>query len=215
MKVKLFKTLWGHDGDLDAAISLAKAAGFEGIESPAPTDDKVRKTFFETIEACGLDWICEVSTCTPEGKYVPFPGRSAAEHLESLEEAVVACLEGSPRFVNVMGGWDGWKFEEAVKFHEGVVRLERRLGISISIETHRGRYSASPWLMREVLHEVPDLKVTCDFSHWCVVSERLLLDEEPGILALASRHAYHVHARVGYAQGAQVPDPRAPESAIM
>ena len=67
--------------------------------------------------------------------------------------------------------------------------------------------------MREVLHEVPDLKVTCDFSHWCVVSERLLLDEEPEILELMAKHAFHVHARVGYTQGAQVPDPRAPEYA--
>jgi hypothetical protein len=31
------------------------------------------------------------------------------------------------------------------------------------------------------------------------------------VLALAISRARHVHARVGYAQGPQVPDPRAPE----
>jgi hypothetical protein len=41
------------------------------------------------------------------------------------------------------------------------------------------------------------------------VCERLPDDESA--LALAISRARHVHARVGYAQGPQVPDPRAPE----
>jgi sugar phosphate isomerase/epimerase len=209
--VRLFKTLWGHEGTVAEAVTLAKEAGFEGVEAPVPMAEDERVTFFQELGDSGLDWISEVSTCTPEGKYVPLPGRSAEEHLESLENGLVRSLEGRPRMVNVMGGWDGWNFDEALKFHEGVLALEERYEVPISVETHRGRFSVSPWLMRDVLARLPDLRLTCDFSHWCVVSERLLLDEEPGILALAARHAYHVHARVGYAQGAQVPDPRAPE----
>ncbi|HEY1490438.1 MAG TPA: sugar phosphate isomerase/epimerase, partial [Verrucomicrobiae bacterium] len=57
---------------------------------------------------------------------------------------------------------------------------------------------------------LPALKLTCDFSHWCVVCERLI-DTEPDIIALCAERAHHVHARVGYDQGAQVPHPAAPE----
>jgi hypothetical protein len=54
------------------------------------------------------------------------------------------------------------------------------------------------------------LKLTCDFSHWCVVCERLI-DTELDVLALCAERAHHIHARVGYDQGPQVPHPAAPE----
>jgi sugar phosphate isomerase/epimerase len=211
MKATLFKTVWGHHGTFAEAIKLAKEAGFGGMEAPAPLDTGERKAFFRDLEEGGVKWIAEVSTCTPEGVFVPVPRKSAAEHLESLEQGVLRSLEGSPLFVNTMGGYDAWGFAEAMKFHEGVMELESNYGIAISVETHRGRYSHNPWLFREIMERLPGLKITCDFSHWCVVTERLILDEEPEILKLAAEHAYHIQPRVGYAQGAQVPDPRAPE----
>lgn len=211
MKASFFKTIWGHEGSVPEAIWLAKEAGFEGLEAPAPVNDAARKEFFRNLDEGGVRWIAEVSTCTPEGIFVPLPGKSAREHLESLEAGVVRSLEGNPLFVNTMGGFDGWGFTEAMRFHEGVLELEQKHGISISVETHRGRYSHNPWLMRDVLEQLPNLKITCDFSHWCVVAERLVLNEERGILELAAEHAFHIQPRVGYSQGPQVPDPRAPE----
>jgi hypothetical protein len=59
---------------------------------------------------------------------------------------------------------------------------------------------------------VPGLRLTCDFSHWVNVCERLLESEWDTILELAP-HAHHVHGRVGYPQGPQVPHPAAPEYA--
>jgi hypothetical protein len=38
-----------------------------------------------------------------------------------------------------------------------------------------------------------------------------VLDAEPALLALCAARAHHVHARVGYEQGPQVPHPAAPE----
>ncbi|MGB6220678.1 sugar phosphate isomerase/epimerase family protein [Haloferula sp.] len=211
MELKLYKTLWGHDGGLPEAIELAAAAGFSGIEGPAPLDKTERAQFFADLDDGGMEWISEVSTCTAEGKFVPMPGYSAEAHLASLEEGVRRSLEGRPLFVNTMGGYDAWSHDEAMRFHEGVIHLEEKHGIDISVETHRGRSTYSPWLTRDLLLRLPELKITCDFSHWCVVSERLILDEEPEILALAAAHAYHIQPRVGYDQGPQVPDPRAPE----
>ncbi len=211
MELKLFKTLWGHDGTLDEAILLCKEAGFQGIEAPAPLDPVEREDFFESLVNAGLQWIAEISTCTLPGVFVPLPRCSVEEHLQSLEEGIQRSLVGKPQFINTMAGYDAWRTPDAIRFFEGIVRLQDKYSIVISAETHRGRSTYSPWLTREILLAVPELRITCDFSHWCVVSERLILDEEPEILALAAKHAHHIQPRIGYDQGPQVPDPRAPE----
>lgn len=213
MELSLYKTLWGHDGGLNEAVHLCKEAGFQGIEGPAPADPTERLGFFETLGRSGLEWIAEVSTCTPPGSYVPMPGCGVNDHLESLEEGILCSLPGSPRFINTMAGYDAWSFADARRFFEGVVNLQDRHGIVISVETHRGRPTFNPWATRDLLKALPELRITCDFSHWCVVSERLVLDEFKDILALAASHAHHIQPRVGYSQGPQVPDPRAPEYA--
>jgi sugar phosphate isomerase/epimerase len=213
MELSLFKTLWGHDGSLDHAIHLCREEGFQGIEGPAPLEPGDRQAFFNTIRSSGLSWIAEISTCTPPGLYLPLPGRSAEEHLRSLEEGIIRSLAGSPLFINTMAGYDAWSFTESLRFFQGIVALQEKHGIIISVETHRGRPTFSPWLTRDLLEKLPELRITCDFSHWCVVAERLVLDEFEDILALTASRAHHIQPRVGYAQGPQVPDPRAPEHA--
>ncbi|MGJ8678000.1 MAG: sugar phosphate isomerase/epimerase family protein [Akkermansiaceae bacterium] len=213
MKLSLFKTLWGHEGSVDEALDLCKQSHFQGIEAPVPVDTTERAAFFQSLESSGMQWIAEISTCTPAGYYVPSPKHSVQQHLDSLEESVILSKEGSPLFINTMAGYDAWRAADALAFHQGVVELQDKHEIIISVETHRGRSTYSPWLTRDILKQVPDLRITCDFSHWCVVSERLILDEEAEILELAAQHAYHIQPRVGYNQGPQVPDPRAPEFA--
>ena len=89
MELSLFKTLWGHDGGLDHAIQLCREAGFQGIEGPVPLEPGEREAFFNQLREAGLEWIAEVSTCTPPGLYVPLPGCSVEQHLRSLEDGVV------------------------------------------------------------------------------------------------------------------------------
>lgn len=76
-------------------------------------------------------------------------------------------------------------------------------------ETHRGRTFYNPWTTARVLEGVDGLQLCCDLSHWVCVCERLLDDE--GILRLCAQRCLHIHARVGYEEGPQVPDPAAPE----
>jgi hypothetical protein len=85
----------------------------------------------------------------------------------------------------------------------------------------------SPWLTRDLLERHPKLRFVADFrsdasqqgmlahnvcSHWTNVAEAH--PSHPELLkvieAIAPR-VLHVHARVGYEEGPQVPDPRAPE----
>lgn len=210
MELKLFKTLWGHEGNLSEAIAACEEAGFSGIEAPVPEDTA---DFVAALRAASLDLIAEICTATDPGKYVPRPHQSVDDHLASLRKGIERSLPAAPLFINTMAGSDAWSFSEKVAFHSAIPELENEYSIAISAETHRGRSLNSPWITRDLLLEVPDLKITCDFSHFVVVSERLVLDEEAEILDLCCRHAFHLQTRVGYAQGPQVPDPRVPEYA--
>ena len=58
-----------------------------------------------------------------------------------------------------------------------------------------------------LLLRFPDLKLSCDLSHWVCITERLLTSEGE-IIVLAAEHCLHGHARVGYENGPQVADPR-------
>jgi len=213
MEIQLFKTLWGHEGALAEAAVLCQEAGFHGIEGPVPSDPGEREAFIATLGEASLDLIAEVCTATPPGFYVPTPGATPDDHLRSLREGIERSLPASPRFINTMAGSDAWTFREKVDFHAAIVSLEAEYGIAISVETHRGRPLNSAWVARDILLEVPGLKLTCDFSHFVVVAERLVMDEHPDILTLCADHAFHLQTRVGYNQGPQVPDPRAPEHA--
>ena len=56
------------------------------------------------------------------------------------------------------------------------------------------------------------MRLNCDFSHWCVVCERLVLNEEPDLLALCAERCLHAHLRIGYDQGPQHSDPEGSEA---
>jgi hypothetical protein len=61
----------------------------------------------------------------------------------------------------------------------------------------------------QVLSARPLLKLVADFSHWCCVHESLLADQAERV-ERAIHHSFAIHARIGHAEGPQVPDPRDP-----
>jgi len=210
MQLRTFKTLWGHAGSLDEAAILAKEAGFAGLEAPAVSraHDHIQ-TLAATLHAHNLQWIQEICTA---GSYVPRRNASVSEHLQDLEAQIALGKPLQPRFVNVMGGCDAWPIATSVDFFKAAMDIADKHGVICSFETHRGRSFYCPWNTVAVLQQLPDIRITCDFSHWVVVCERLL-DSEWDAVTLAAQHAHHVHGRVGYDQGPQVPHPGAPEYA--
>jgi hypothetical protein len=112
----------------------------------------------------------------------------------------------------VIGGCDAWEVDQSVRFFSEAQNIADRLGVLCSFETHRGRSFFTPWNTVKILDRLPELKVTCDFSHWAVVCERLMDCEWDSITRVAQQ-AHHIHGRVGYDQGPQVPHPGAPEYA--
>ncbi len=206
MELHIFKTLWGHTGSLEEAVAECREHGFAGIEGPAPASPAERKKFRTKLAQAGLGFIAEICTA---GSYVPDRRASAGQHLESLRRQGEAALECQPRLLTIIAGCDAWSTGESVDFFGQALAIGEELGVTTSFETHRSRSFFSPWATRDILRQLPALKLTCDFSHWCVVCERLI-DTEPEVLALCAERAHHAHARVGYDQGPQVPHPAAP-----
>lgn len=205
MKLKLVRHLWGVDGatGYEQYLPRWRETGYTAVElslrlAPDPA------AFLRFLRQSGLEWVPQVFSRDFE------PGGSVREHVDSLRLQVEECLDHEPLFINVHGGSDAWPSAQTEDFYGATLELERRLGVILSHETHRLRCFGNPWSTLAVLRRFPDLKLTCDFSHWVCVAERLLPDCGD-ILQLAAEHCHHVHARVGFEEGPQVPDPRAPE----
>jgi len=208
MNLYLFKTLWGHRGGIDDAIERACRHGFDGIEGQVPSGNKDRELFKRKLTDAGLRFIAEIYTA---GNYVPDRQATPADHLASLRCQMESSIECGPLFLTVTAGCDAWSIPESVEFFGRAMETADEFAATISFETHRSRSFFNPWITRDIVRQLPDLKLTCDFSHWCVVGERLIMDTEPDVLAFCAERAHHVHARVGYDQGPQVPHPVAPE----
>jgi hypothetical protein len=210
MTPRFFKTLWGHTAPVSEAAAQAAHAGFDGLEGPFPADPKARAAFLDALVEHDLDFIAEISTT---GYAVPDPGSTVAGHLDAFERILDHSLPAQPLFFTAMAGSDLWPFRESVAFLTRAWEIAQDRGVRIGFETHRSRSLFHPIRARELLAELPPIELTIDFSHWCVVTERLVLDEVPDVLALCAGRALHIQPRVGSDQGAQVPDPRAPEYA--
>jgi hypothetical protein len=207
MELRVFKTLWGHAGSIEDAVAAARKNAFDGIEGQAPANAELRREFKSTLCHAGLEYIAEICTA---GTYVPDRKASVADHLDSFRWQAETAIECRPRFLTVIAGCDAWPLSASVEFFGAAMEFAEQLGITASFETHRSRSMFNPWITRDLLLALPGMQLTCDFSHWCCVCERLI-DTEPDVLALCAERAHHVHARVGYDQGPQVPHPAAPE----
>ena len=205
MQLKLVRHLWGvdHTRPLEDNLPRWREVGYRAVECSLRIWPD-RAGLLRFLKNTGWDWIAQVFSNDFRG------GGSVREHLDSLRAQIEECLEHRPLFINAHSGSDTWSLAQAEDFYEAVQDLENRLGVSIAHETHRLRFFGNPWTTRPILERFPALKLTCDFSHWVCVAERLLPDCDD-IIRLAAEHCHHLHARVGFEEGPQVSDPRAPE----
>lgn len=205
MKLSLVRHLWGVDGSQGFHKHEAhwREVGYQMIEgnlrhAQHPAD--VQKLLERG------DWPLIAQVFSRDFN----PGGSVVEHLSTLKAQIEDSLRYEPVFFNAHTGADSWSMNETIDFYGQVLELERQLGVTLAHETHRLRPFGNPWITRDVLRHFPDLRLTVDLSHWVCVCERLLPDLGD-IIELLGKHCHHLHARVGYEQGPQVPDPRAPE----
>lgn len=199
MELFLVRHLWGVTQPWETCFPEFKQLGYRAIEAPIPEGaDRTRLTAL---------------LAQHEFEFVPMlftRGDTREQNLESYRRQLDDALAFKPRVITCHSGKDEWDDAENMKFYEQIVRIEERTGAAVAHETHRKRSFYNPWITSRVLSQLPTLRICCDLSHWVCVCERLL-DGCEEIIEQAAKHCLHIHARVGYAEGPQVPDPRAPE----
>ena len=200
MKLLLARHLWGLPGKFADLFPGIKKQGYEAIEVGLSEIVDQAEEFCSLLDQYGFEYIPQIFTT----------GNNVEEHVQAFQRDVRRAKVFNPRFINCHAGRDTWTFEESVQFYERVLAIEEEEGVNVAHETHRGRVLFYPTVTRLLLERFPQLKLCLDVSHWVCVCERLLEDQAE-TLAQVAEHCLHIHARVGYEEGPQVPDPRAPE----
>ncbi len=199
MKLQLVRHLWGIDLSWEVAFPKIKAEGFSAIECPLPSPEEATR-FVGLLKEHGFDYVAMAFS----------GGADVKAHLASYRQQLDRAQRLGAIKLNCHSGVDGWSSAEADAYFKEALTIEASSGLTVAHETHRGRQLFNPWQTRDLLDRHPNLKLCADFSHWVVVAERLLTGCDD-IIALAASRTVHLHSRVGYEQGPQVPDPRAPE----
>jgi len=208
MQLQIHKALWGFDGSsIEQAVEQLQLANMHGIEGPAPESSEGQQHWRKLFKEQNVSYIAEITTA---GTYVPERHATLEQHLESLELKLQHSKALKPLFVSCLGGCDAWPEDKSLMFFQRAMALAKQYELDISFETHRSRSLFNPWITQRIVEQLPEIQLTVDFSHWCVVCERLM-DTEIDVIHSIANNVKHIHARVGYDQGPQVPDPRAPE----
>jgi len=207
MKLDLFKSLWGWQGDWSLCAAQVRQMGGTGVEARMPLGSTEAHAMAHSLKQQGLQYIAVVFT---GGDVVPDQGWTAQQHLDRLQLALDTAAILQPRFLNLLAGNDRWPLAQQVDFFGRAQVLADAAGVVCSFETHRGSSLYSPWVTLALIEQLPQLRFTADISHWVVVCERLLNDAQDDLQPFIDR-VHHTQARVGYDQGPQVPHPQAPE----
>lgn len=201
MRLVFGKTNWEILGTpLEAFLDRVRADGFDATEINVGAQKQPPDEVAALHRAYGLELIGQVYT----------EGATVADHLRGMDAQIEASLPCRPLRLNCHVGRDHFSFEDNLTLYRHLLERSRAAGVPMLAETHRGRPTFSAVETRRYLDALPELLLTADFSHWMVVHESDLSDQ-PEAVELAISRSRHVHARVGFEEGPQVPDPRAPE----
>lgn len=209
MKILYFCPIWGMvpdyiekvDGELPKILEKIKNAGYDGIEMAIPFDDAQKQQISNLLSSLDLKLIALQYAAT---------GNNVKEYINSYVQHISSANDLKPVLINSHTGRDYFSDDDNHEIIKEALSLAKKLNAKILHETHRGRFSFHSASTQKYLKAHPNLRLVADFSHWCNVSESLLENQERNVLN-AILKTDHIHARVGYNQGAQVNDPRAPE----
>ncbi len=200
-KLEFYQTDWGRQTSWDLFCEKTKAAGYDGLETWFPRDEKSQAELRAALQKHNL----KVGFLNGTNKSVSFE-----ESLKSYTEHFKILIAWKPAYINCHTGNDFYTFEQNKAFIAAANRIAKEHNIPIYHETHRGRFSYNLPDTKKYIKAIPDLKLTLDISHWMVVHESLLENQDAELSEVLNR-SHHIHARVGHAEGPQVNDPEAPE----
>ena len=200
MKIKLFCPRWGSEAlTPEDFLGKVKSAGYDGVEMGLPDNQEERQRVLNKIKDMDLQFIAQHSK-TLDSDF--------DTHKTNYERRLYSLAETKPLFINSQTGKDYFSFEQNCELIEIAQRVSNDTGIKITHETHRGKFSFAAHILPRFLEHFHDLRLGLDISHWCCVAESLLEDQTEAVSFALSR-TDHMHARIGFAEGPQIPDPRA------
>jgi hypothetical protein len=205
VKLDFFYPRWGSEHIPWADfLERVRAAGYAGVEWFPFGENIDPKTVLQLLSKYKLKY--NIVTCVQQS----FDTTEA--YFRLLEEQLayygkLAQAFVAPEFISVQMGREYFSSADVLEGLRLCERIEKQYGIEILQETHRNKWSYGLHTVMPLLESYPDLKLTLDLSHWFCVSESLL-EDRPEELARILPQVRHIHARVGYTQGPQVPDVR-------
>lgn len=202
MQIKILSSLWGYDQlPLRDVTNKIIDAGFDGIDTFVPDDEKQSESLLKIIRDKKLYLVLQQHQAN---------GNSFRDYKSSFRRYLELSASVKPMLINSHTGKDYFSFEQNLELIDMAESISQKEGIEIVHEIHRGRFGFSPAVIKRYFDSRSDLRITADFSHWTCVTESFL-EGFMDTLQQAFARTAHIHARVGYEEGPQVPDPRAPE----
>lgn len=197
MKLQFFCPRWGCEQlSWEDFMTKVKRTGYEGIEYAisSDTDNETLDHVWDLAAQHNLQIIAQhYDTNTP----------IFSEHCD-LYAVWLEKIKAYPcAKINSQTGRDIFTKEQ----NQSLIKLAGR---DVIHELHRGKFSFAAHITKEYFEADPELKITFDISHWVAVAESFL-DDQPQAVQLAIERTAHIHARVGYPEGPQIPDPRHPQ----
>lgn len=202
MKIKILSPQWGHEHlPISQFLDKIRASGYDGVDTWIPLDKDEKRVLFDYLQKYGMDLVSHQHRA--EGSTF---NEFKASFIKNLHE----CAEPGPLLINSHTGRDYFSFEQNLELVDIALEFSAKTGIRIAHETHRGRLGYSPQMISDFFAARSGFRITADFSHWVCVTESML-QNFTAILNEAINRSDYIHARVGFEQGPQVADPRAPE----
>jgi hypothetical protein len=202
MNILFFCPRWGSkDLSWDDFLQRVKSSGYDGIEASVPTDPYEKEILLNALSKHNLALIAQhFETVDPVYE----------KHAEEYAERLRNLASAKPLFINSQTGKDYFSFQQNEALIHLASLIAAETGVPVIHETHRGKFSFAAHSTRTFLEKIPELKITLDISHWCCVAETFLHDQAEAV-EMAIERTEHIHSRIGFTEGAQITDPRAPE----
>ncbi|WP_116876927.1 sugar phosphate isomerase/epimerase family protein [Terrimonas sp.] len=199
MKLKILCPKWGFEEmDIEPFLVKIKEAGYDGIDTWVPDHPKERQRWTRLLEEYELIMVSQQYQAS---------GTNIESFCKSFEYFLYSATETNPILINSHTGRDFFTLDEQLMLLDTASAFSAKNNIEVVHETHRGSIGYSP-ANAQVLFDLREtMKITADFSHWVCVTESYL-DGYKAVLNEAVERAAHIHARVGFPQGPQIPDPR-------
>lgn len=204
MRFKFFCPRWGSENiSWDLFCQRVKNEGYDGVEYGIPNEVEIRELdeAWQSFEKHGLGVIPQ-----HYGTY----DADFSRHFDNYAGWLEMVRPFPALKIDSQTGKDYFSFEQNKRLIEQAAEHTRLSGVAVFHETHRNKFTFAAHITFEYLSRLPDLRITLDASHWVNVAESFLEDQQEA-MDLAILRTEHIHARVGYPEGPQVPDPAAPE----